>query len=723
MTIMKNIIKYGLLTVFLLFAFLTNAQICIDFEDGNSSNWTGYGLNSLPHTTSQPQNLSNPSTYLTFTDGSGGSVAVNHLNFSGNWLEMAEDSCLCFDYRVKWNSSVGTTRTGPSFAIYQSSSLLNSQTDYTSLIFGSGPHSNRIMAVFVSSSSSPIQNDIWASYCLPIAIATGNSLPSNAYGTWIIRQGPGTTNLTGTAAVNAWNQLIVNVTGLLLDSDYNGQPSEVISFDNFCWDCEPQPQHEPCCDIEDFDASIHESNGTFNVTINGGSVPLQEVEISMVDYHIEYSEDDCKPDDLGIFGTLTTSTINLGALLLNSGDNGTSSLSWLSGSPSIINNSVNLDILYPDVLNLDCCDVTFSFCLKVRVTDVNCNVCEKIICYSNDNQLTSCDCGEWKTNTVSIKGFIKEIPQDPKLKINQQQYFENKIDCDSEIKLKRFQYYSFTAPVYICNPEDCDVSYTWEVVDPNAIIQSGNGKTFNYTFNGFGIYKVIFTPICGGERCDPCIIYVNIEKIIQQDPNDLPHDIPIELPSGDVYNPATGETWMDKNLGASQVATSYNDPLSYGDLYQWGRLTDGHEKRTSSTTSSVSNSDVPGNNKFIVIMNNTADWRVPANNNLWQGVNGINNPCPNGYRLPTAAELNAERLSWTTNDAAGAFASPLKWTLAGKRLNNGEIYSLGGHGTYWSSTPSSTFTSYSNYLSILNNNALIHAFVRAQGYSVRCIKN
>jgi hypothetical protein len=30
---------------------------------------------------------------------------------------------------------------------------------------------------------------------------------------------------------------------------------------------------------------------------------------------------------------------------------------------------------------------------------------------------------------------------------------------------------------------------------------------------------------------------------------------------------SAGEAWIDKNLGASQVATSSTDPASYGDLY------------------------------------------------------------------------------------------------------------------------------------------------------------
>jgi len=370
-----------------------------------------------------------------------------------------------------------------------------------------------------------------------------------------------------------------------------------------------------CCDIEDFDATIQENNGSFNVTITGGSIPIQEVEISMIDYHVEYSNDDCKPDDMGNFGTLSTTTTTLASLLLNAGDNNTSSLTWLPGSPSVLNGNVNLNIIDPLILNLDCCDVSFYFCLKVRVKDVNCNVCEKIICYSSDQQTepepcdieikdigldktycpgdsitinwsgttpsgfvnvslfdntnnviyqvlatnipntgtytytipasipcdpprtwsiivedsekectarsatftiecchqTDCDCGEWLTNYVTVKGYIKEIPQDPQLKITTQQNLGKNVKCGSEIQLKAFMYYSFTAPNYVCNPENCDVIYKWEVIDTaNNVIQAGIGKTFNYNFSSSGIYKVVFTPICGGIRCEPCTINVYI---------------------------------------------------------------------------------------------------------------------------------------------------------------------------------------------------------------------
>jgi hypothetical protein len=135
---------------------------------------------------------------------------------------------------------------------------------------------------------------------------------------------------------------------------------------------------------------------------------------------------------------------------------------------------------------------------------------------------------------------------------------------------------------------------------------------------------------------------------------------------------------MDRNLGASRAATSSTDTQAYGDLYQWGRAADGHQKRNSATTSSLSSSDTPGHGNFILAPNSPYDWRSPQNTNLWQGVNGVNNPCPSGYRLPTEAELNAERLSWGSNNAAGAFASPLKLPVAGGRNSTAMVRSACG---------------------------------------------
>tara|TARA_B100000683_G_scaffold156557_1_gene151186 strand:- start:23 stop:859 length:837 start_codon:yes stop_codon:yes gene_type:complete len=195
----------------------------------------------------------------------------------------------------------------------------------------------------------------------------------------------------------------------------------------------------------------------------------------------------------------------------------------------------------------------------------------------------------------------------------------------------------------------------------------------------------------------------------------------IEFTWNDVTNPTTGRTWMDRNLGASQVATSSTDSLAYGDLYQWGRGSDGHECRNSDTTSVLSEGDNPEHGDFIINNNSLWDWRSPQNDSLWQGVDGINNPCPTGYRLPTEKEWEEEVESWTSEDHNGAYGSVLKLPMAGFRsVSNGSLNSVGTYGYYWTSTVSGTNA---RRLDFGSSGAYVATGYRAVGLSVRCLKD
>ncbi len=184
-----------------------------------------------------------------------------------------------------------------------------------------------------------------------------------------------------------------------------------------------------------------------------------------------------------------------------------------------------------------------------------------------------------------------------------------------------------------------------------------------------------------------------------------------------------GLCWLDRNLGASQVPTANNDPLGYGDLFQFGRLDDGHQDRNSETTVILSESDVPGHSDFIIIIEepfDPYDWRSPQNDDLWQGVNGINNPCPEGWRLPTQDELEDERESWHSNTSMGAWGSTLKWPATGGRHYDGGLIWEGMMGSTWTSTITGTQAYGLNYLP---NNAFVGNGVRALGSTVRCVRD
>ena len=188
----------------------------------------------------------------------------------------------------------------------------------------------------------------------------------------------------------------------------------------------------------------------------------------------------------------------------------------------------------------------------------------------------------------------------------------------------------------------------------------------------------------------------------------------------------TGKIWLDRNLGATQVATSSTDAASYGDLYQWGRNSDGHQIRTSTTAVGPVASGSEGAN-FIT---SASDWLNPRDDTRWNGsTKGTHDPCPSGFRVPTYTELEAERNNggtgfWGTgslqNNALGAFNSALKLPVAGVRINwTGALTEVGDYGRYWSSTVSGTNA---RNLSFGSSIAYMHANTRAYGFSVRCIK-
>ena len=238
--------------------------------------------------------------------------------------------------------------------------------------------------------------------------------------------------------------------------------------------------------------------------------------------------------------------------------------------------------------------------------------------------------------------------------------------------------------------------------------------TLSGSFMGSGVAS--FQLEIGGQSCQ---VDLNLPNVV---PNSCDPSSPTLIV--DVTNPVTGKTWMDRNLGASRAATSSTDAEAAGSLFQWGRFSEGHQCRNSATTTTIATTATPNlGNTWDGKKINTGspyNWLSPQSTNLWQGVDGVNNPCPTGYRLPTKAEWEAEIASWSSSNTAGAYGSPLKLVTTGIRdAFTANIFNPTEQGWYWSSSTNGEDRMYR--LDILQGEVTL--FNSATGMAVRCIKD
>ncbi len=196
-----------------------------------------------------------------------------------------------------------------------------------------------------------------------------------------------------------------------------------------------------------------------------------------------------------------------------------------------------------------------------------------------------------------------------------------------------------------------------------------------------------------------------------------------------VTSPKTGKVWLDRNLGATQVATKVDDSAAYGDYYQWGRAKDGHQSSTSSGINAKSTDIVSGHGKFIY---GFGDWTQASGRiDAWED-GGKNDICPAGFSVPTKAEISAE-ISAPSNitDLSSAASSFLRLPASGFRdsssssprlLNQGDAVLL------WARNIVSGRKDYSHVLSVKKpgafvGGALVGAYQRTSGLNVRCIRD
>ncbi len=210
---------------------------------------------------------------------------------------------------------------------------------------------------------------------------------------------------------------------------------------------------------------------------------------------------------------------------------------------------------------------------------------------------------------------------------------------------------------------------------------------------------------------------------------------------------------MDRYLGALTEATQWEtsgaaDGLSFGLLYQWGRkdpfpnVYDAGSRKAAKVagtqfaygTTKMSMAEAIANPTQVNALKD--DWNTETNNDLWGGESGkktINDPCPPGYCVPTAADI-VTIINNTPSDlatwACGASVSGtgFTWFKLGDPAtvfpnagfyNYDASYSRAYRSVLWTATKSDDAQAKCKY--IYEGPGFASSARKSQGGNVRCI--
>jgi len=200
---------------------------------------------------------------------------------------------------------------------------------------------------------------------------------------------------------------------------------------------------------------------------------------------------------------------------------------------------------------------------------------------------------------------------------------------------------------------------------------------------------------------------------------------------GTVISPHTGKVWLDRNIGASKVCDSdyfYDaDYACIGDYYQWGRNTDGHEKRNSPSTTKKGKTITDSGNKFVI---GHHDWTSATNRTQHWAASDGRSICPVNFRVPTLQELKIEVDKIDNSTMLVSSDSFLKLGPTGRRLGHNGEYLYEEREIFaafvWTNTSDTNGNTYI-YNSYFQGFTIAAAYVsnniRSEGHTVRCIQH
>lgn len=192
--------------------------------------------------------------------------------------------------------------------------------------------------------------------------------------------------------------------------------------------------------------------------------------------------------------------------------------------------------------------------------------------------------------------------------------------------------------------------------------------------------------------------------------------------NGDGYVSGNYEIWLDRNVGAT--STDVSSESSYGFIYQPGRIAPGWVANSQTGTTypneiyKLDNATWFNGTPTAVVVSKINGGSITVEPNKV----GPNNPCPEGYRLPTDEEWKKLQEYLVKNNSSfkdGLLHLPF---AGGYQKNTGTSHTgIGTDGNYWAA-PYDNNQVAGIFFSANANTTTIAKRLKGMGLSVRCVK-
>lgn len=189
----------------------------------------------------------------------------------------------------------------------------------------------------------------------------------------------------------------------------------------------------------------------------------------------------------------------------------TSEVIWKAPRSFDLSNAVDLPLQFflPNFSKLECCKVRAKICVRVTFINDECEICERVICFSTDKideEEAVCNCSKEGDFNISY---------DTKKKANLKKY-PSTVACETQVKIPAGIPVTMHNNVACEGDENCRPRYEWKLVQASngSVITQGNGYAINYTLPMIGeTYLLYIQTYCGNQTCErACKISIKASK-------------------------------------------------------------------------------------------------------------------------------------------------------------------------------------------------------------------